>query len=350
MTMRRGNVAGPANPGPDDVTIAGDDGPDIDTSGGGRRDVTVVIVTYKSADHIAGCIDSVLESGATVPLKVVVVDNASHDGTVEMIRSRFPEAELIENPRNVGFASAVNRGASLATSRYLMILNPDTRLPEGTLETLVQFLEKKGDRCFVSPRTVDEAGSSVPCVRSLPHGANMIQYLFRVLTPSKRFKRPLRWLLDLWQGNEVINVNHYGGYLIGAAILTPLDLFREIGMFDDRYFLYLEDADLGLRTAKAGYAAYYVHDARVVHYGGQSARKNSMSSVFFIESYMAYIKKNVGGLHGLLLKGSLTCFVLFTIFLAVTKRDGQTARLLLRTLRPPGRRSRPTNAAGPVML
>ncbi len=339
------NVIGSVSPGP-----IIDDGPYSKASRDGQGDITVVIVTYESADHIAECIDSVLKAGATVPLKVMVVDNASKDGTVDLIRSRFPEAELIENPRNMGFAYAVNRGASLATGRYLMILNPDTRLPQGTLETLVQFLMEKGDRCLVSPRTVDQTGSSVPCVRSLPHAANMTQYLFRILMPSKRFKRPLRWLLDLWQENEIIDVNRYGGYLVGAAIFAPLDLFREIGMFDDRYFLYLEDADLGLRAAKAGCAAYYIHHAEVVHYGGQSARKNNKSSLYFIESYKAYITKNVGGFNGFLLKGSCACFTRLPSLLAVIKGDGQSARLLLRTLRLPGRRSRPTNAAGPVIL
>ncbi len=315
----------------DTVVEDGRSGPGI--GAGEKGGVTVVIVTYKSGDHIIGCIDSVLEAAAALSLKIVVVDNASCDGTVEIVRSRFPEVEVIENSRNMGFAHAVNEGASSAVGRYLLILNPDTRLPRGTLETLVRFVGEKEDRCVVSPRTVDETGSSVPCVRSLPHAANVLQYAFRVFLPSKRFKRPLRWLLDLWQGDRDVDVNPYRGYLIGAVILTPLGLFREIGMFDDRYFLYLEDADLGLRIAKAGYPAYYLHRAEAVHYGGRSARKNNRSSLYFVESYKSYIKKNVPGFHGFILRGSLACFVLLMVLRAAARLDGLSARLLWGTLK-----------------
>ncbi len=300
---------------------------------GGTPILTVVIVAYKSDDHIGACIESVLEAGRTTPLKIVVVDNASHDGTVELIRNRYPEVEVIENSENAGFARGVNQGVAAAEGRYLMILNPDTVLPSGTLEELLRFHDDKGGRCLVSPRTVNRTGPSAPCVRSLPHAANVLQYLLKVFLRSGRLRKPARRFLDLWQGDELIDTNRYGGYLVGAVILTSLDFFREAGMFDEDYFLYLEDADLALRVARAGGASYYYPYVEAIHVGGQSARKNSRSSVYFVESYMTYLKKHGSPFHGNLLRVFLLLFILLRSLESLGRGQPDLARLFIRSLK-----------------
>lgn len=236
-------------------------------------DLSVIIVTYKSKEYISQCIRSILEATQGLSSEIIIVNNSFSDGLCDFLHAKFPEVRVIENKKNEGFAWGVNQGARLASGRYLNILNPDTQLNPDTLKVLLCYLEKHPSDCIVGARTIDEKGKSIPSCRSLPHIGNIIKYPISLLLRGRGLKNPKRYLLDLWEQNETIDVTKYNGYITGACILTRLDIFKKMGMFDERYFLYCEDIDFGFRMKQAGYHAFFVSEASVIHLAGRSASR-----------------------------------------------------------------------------
>jgi GT2 family glycosyltransferase len=114
-----------------------------------------------------------------------------------------------------------------------------------------------------------------------------MKYPVLLFLGGKRLRKPRRYLLDLWEQNETIDVTKYNGYITGACILTRLDFFKKMGMFDERYFLYCEDIDFGLRMKEAGYKAVFVSEPSVIHLAGHSASQNVQSRLYFVEAYIS---------------------------------------------------------------
>jgi len=296
-------------------------------------DLSVVIVTYKSKEYISRCIRSVLEATQGLSPEIIIVDNDSGDGLANLVQTEFPSVIIIENEKNEGFAQGVNQGARLASGRYLNILNPDTQLNPDTLKVLLCYLEKHPSNCIVGACTIDEKGRSIPSCRSLPHIGNIIKYPLLLFLQGRRLKNPKRYLLDIWEQNETIDVTKYNGYITGACILTRLDFFKKMGMFDERYFLYCEDIDFGFRMKQAGYNAFFVSEASVIHLAGRSASQNVQSRLYFVEAYIRYIHKNMTFFHGVAYKICFFLFVFGWVMEAFLRRNWEQTSILLKTLR-----------------
>ncbi len=294
-------------------------------------DLSVVIVTYKSGEYIRQCLRSVNEAADGVSSEVIVVDNGSENGSFDFIHREFPWVSLLRNEKNEGFAQAVNKGTAMAAGRYLVILNPDTRLYPDSLKVLLGFLEKHPTASVVSPRAVDASGGSIPICRSLPHIGNILRYPVTMLLGGKRLKKPRRFFLDIWEQDQTIDLPRYNGYLTGACLVTRLDYFKNMGMFDGQYFLYGEDADFGFRIRRRGHHAYLVSDATVIHYVGRSACFNPRARIHAAESYLRYIRKNFTFLHGLAYKIS---FFTLALLWAAGARVGmqRTERTITREI------------------
>ncbi len=296
-------------------------------------DLSVVIVTYKSKEFILRCIRSIHEAAQGLSLEIIIVDNASEDGISDLVRAEFPDAIMIENKKNEGFARGVNQGASMAAGHYLCILNPDTQLYPETLKILLDFLEKYPMDCIVGPHTVDGSGKSNPSCRSLPHIVNIIKYPISLLLRGRQLKKPRRYLLDIWNQSETIDSIKYNGYITGTCFITRLNFFKKMGGFDERYFLYCEDADFGLRIAQGGYHAFLISEASMIHFAGRSAYQNPLTQLYFVEAYLHYIHKHFNDLHGVAYKASLFSLVLnWTLGAWLRKRRTQLM-ILLQTLR-----------------
>lgn len=265
-------------------------------------DVSIVIVAYRSKEVIPACLRSVRESTREVSAEMILVDNASNDGVADLVRSEFPEVILIESLENEGFARGINRGAHLSSGRYLMMLNPDTELAPETIKILLNFMEQHPEAGAVGARTTNETRDPTPSVRSLPHICNLVRYPSSCLLRGGRLKRPHRFLLDLWNQDETIDVTRYGGYITGACLMTPLALFKAVGMLDEGYFLYSEDSDFGLKVSRRGHPSFLVSEASVIHLGGRSAVHNVRSRYYFIESYLRYVNKNLAFFHRIVYK------------------------------------------------
>jgi len=292
-------------------------------------DLSVVIVTYRSKEYISRCLRSIIEAARGLLFEIIIVDNHSADSLANLVRNEFPSIIVIENKKNEGFARAVNRGVSIARGTYLCILNPDTQFGKETLKILLNFLERYSVNCVVGARTIDPKGGVIPSCRSLPHIANLVNRPISFLLRNRRLKKPMSHLLDIWEQNKTIDVTQYNGYITGACMVTRLDFFKKIGMLDERYFLYAEDADFGLRIIRSGTSAFLVAEASLTHVGGCSATKNPLSRFYFVDAYTRYIDKNFTLFHGLAYKICFFILVLgWTIGACLKLNRGETIALI----------------------
>lgn len=298
-----------------------------------QTDLSIVIVTYYSEDYIRGCLRSIREAARGLSHEIILVENASGDGTLRLVHAEFPDVILIENKKNEGYARGVNQGANIATGRYLLILNPDTKLNPETLEILFKFLKNQRADCIVGAHTVDGTGRSIPSCRSLPHIGNLTRHLIAPFFNGTRLRNPRRRLLDMWEQHSTVDVTKYDGYIAGACILTKLDFFKRLGMFDDRYFLYYEDADLGFRIKQAGCPAFLVAEASLVHYAGRSAARCPRSRLYAVESCLHYLRKNFTFPHRIVFQPSVFLLLLGWTVRAWSRGNQTEKNVLLESLK-----------------
>jgi N-acetylglucosaminyl-diphospho-decaprenol L-rhamnosyltransferase len=211
-------------------------------------DFSIVIVSYNTADLIGDCLTSVLAS-EDCEKEIFVVDNASTDGSADVVRGQFPGVHLVDNRENRGFAAANNQILSMCRGRYLFFLNPDTTLPSKTLKTLGDFLEEHPRVGLAGARMVN------------PDGTDQESVSWRY--PGEKFA-----------AGELTGLPGRIACVLGAAMAARAEIIRAVDGFDESFFLYGEDEDLCLRIRKAGYEIGYAEDAVVMHIGGQSERQS----------------------------------------------------------------------------
>lgn len=249
---------------------------DADGSGdaGVPDDVAVVIVNFNAGEHLRTCVESAAADLAGVRSAIVVIDNASTDGSAETI-AHSPGATLIRNESNRGFGAAVNQAARLTDARLLWLLNPDCRVRAGTFERLAGTLARHDACAIAAAQLLNTDGSVQASARGEPSAWTGLFGRHGVLTkvfPRSAAARRNLPAADLVQaGVESAVVD----WVMGACMLVRRDRFDEVGGFDERYFLYWEDADLCRRLRARGYETRYVPGAQVVHVGAVSSGTRS---------------------------------------------------------------------------
>ena len=229
------------------------------------NDVTAVIVNYNTRDHLLQCLRSLRADGLS---HVVVVDNASVDGSREALSGSDPDAVLLPMASNLGFGTAANRGVTATYADYVLILNPDAVVEPGTTKVLVEALERDPGLAVVGPRTENPDGSLYPSARRFPNLADAAGHAFLgVLFPANPYTRRYR-MLD-WDHSSPGEVDWVGG----SCLLVRRSAFESVGGFDEAYFMYVEDVDLCWRLRQAGWRIAYEPGARVVHSLGASSRQ-----------------------------------------------------------------------------
>ncbi|AYF98927.1 glycosyltransferase family 2 protein [Protaetiibacter intestinalis] len=229
--------------------------------------VTIVIVNFNTAEATAACVDSVLAEG--MDAEVVVVDNGSRDGSVELLRSRFPDVEVVDTGENLGFAAGVNRGAAAGSGERILLLNPDTIVHAGSLDALLGFADAHPAYRVYGGRTLRPDGEldpsscwGEPTLWSLVCFATGLTTLFHrsaLFDPES---------LGRWQRDTVREVP----VVTGCLLLISRDDWELLGGMDERFFLYGEDADFSRRARMAGMRPVIVPDAVIVHeVGGSTA-------------------------------------------------------------------------------
>jgi GT2 family glycosyltransferase len=228
----------------------------------GDAALDVVIVAYRSRELLRECLGSLGAHPPACPMTVVVVDNASADGTPEMVASEFPEVDLIAATRNLGFAAATNLGARRGHAPYLLALNPDTAVTAGALDTVISVLERHSEVGVVGPRLERADGSLDHAARrSFPTPLSALGH-FSGLGRRAGAAGPLAaYRAPEVESGPVDAVN-------GAFMLMRRSLFEAAGGFDEDYWMYMEDLDLSYRLAQEGWRSWYEPAATVMHVKG----------------------------------------------------------------------------------
>jgi hypothetical protein len=251
----------------------------------------VIIVNYRSYDELAGALTALQAETQGGQTEIVVVDQESDPARVASVKSQFPNITLIANLRNDGFAAGVNRGASRTKASLLLTLNPDTIVQPGLVAGLARWLDDHPDVAVVGPRILNADGSVQPSARRFPDvttglGGRM-SFLTRIAPDNWLSRRNLEWS----RASEPVEVD----WVSGACMMIRRSAFEGVGGFDDRFFLYWEDADLCRRLLTAGHRTFYVPTVAAVHAGARSSRQAaSRSIVAFHRSAFRYYWKHGG--------------------------------------------------------
>lgn len=292
--------------------------------------VSIIIVNWNTRDLLLQCLRSIRDTTADLAYEVVVVDNASSDGSVAAVEAEFPQARLIANRENRGFGAANNQGAALARGEYLLFLNPDTVVLKGSVASMREFL------------SVEEQAGVVGCKILNPDGS--LQTSWWMDFPSVGWCwKSAAYLNNRPQGfhapaPESANQPAVVSHLLGACLMMRREVFDELGGFDEKYFLYLEETDLCYRAVLLGKRNYYLPDGSIIHLGQQSSIKSAdWANVQLQFSTYAFIRSRgelTGGRRIILMLGmALGCLiriVLWSCRLALGKPKRRTALLMLK--------------------
>lgn len=248
--------------------------------------LTISIVTYNNSDTISRALDSIMQS--TLPSRVIVVDNASQDGTLELIKTQYPHIEWIAST-NVGFGAGHNKAIThtMGQSDYHLIMNPDIYFEQNVLATLITYMEKNKDIGLIMPKILyPDDGMQYLC-KLLPTPFDLIgRRFFPGFLKAFIKKRLLRYELRDKDYHSMMNVPH----LSGCFMLVRAEVFQHIGVFDERFFMYLEDVDFS-RRIHARYKTLYYPTATVYHQYHKGSYKRWKHLKYHVLSAIKYFNK-----------------------------------------------------------
>lgn len=261
-----------------------------------QSQLSIIIVSWNTHDLLARCLKSIMAyPPAGCQFDVWVVDNASTDGSSEMVRRRFPEAKLITNSENIGFARANNQAMRACSGQTVVLLNSDTEVHDQTLSRLVEFLERVPRAAVVGGRLLNPDGSP----QYYPSRSLTLGTLLMILWRLPGYRRFWRGALDSQEPCEVERVK-------GACMAVRRSAIDEVGLMAEDYFLYAEEDDWCLRFIRAGWKIYYLPQAVVTHYGGASTEQVSIEAAAHLyRSRVIYLKKHFSHLSARLYRAAV---------------------------------------------
>ena len=260
----------------------------------GSMDLTVVIVNWNTRELLCNCLDSLYNGIKDIRFEVFVVDNASADGSADAVRQRFPRVNLIENDLNQGFARANNQVLKNVDSRYALLLNSDTEIIPGAIESLVTFMDQHPAAGVAAPQYLNPDGSKQNSFENFPGlvsellNKSLLKLLFPQKYPSKRKTYHAPLAVDS---------------VIGACMMVRTEAMQKVGWLDEDYFFFLEETDWCYRMHRAGYGVYHIPQVRIYHI--QGASKEKVPALAWIEYYRSsylFFRKNRSGLSWLTLR------------------------------------------------
>jgi GT2 family glycosyltransferase len=253
-------------------------------------DLSIIIVNYNVKEFIQNLLHSIVKATTGIKYEVIIIDNASNDGSVEFIREKFPEVKLIVNSINRGFSRANNQGLSVAEGEYLLLLNPDTLLREDTLDKMIAFFKSTPEAGLAGCKILNPDGTlQLACRRSFPGPWTSfckVTGLSSFFPNNRIFARYNLTYLDENQTYEVDAVS-------GSFMMLKKEIYKKIGGLDEQFFMYGEDLDLCYRIQKAGYKVFYVHSTQIIHYKGESTKRSGIDETkIFYEAMNLFVKKH----------------------------------------------------------
>ncbi len=270
--------------------------------------LSIVIVNYNVKHFLGQCLNSVKRAIENIDAEVFVVDNASSDGSVELVKEKFTWVKLMASETNLGFSGGNNIALRKATGEYVLLLNPDTVVAEDTFQKCVAFMDARPSAGALGVRMIDGKGNFLPeSKRGLPTPSVAFYKTFgfsKIFSKSKTFNRYHLGFLPEHETNEV-------EILSGAFMFIRKKVLDEIGLLDEAFFMYGEDIDLSYRIIKAGYQNYYFAETTIIHYKGESTRKGSLNYVkVFYNAMIIFARKHYSGNQS----GMFSAFINLAIF------------------------------------
>ena len=297
-------------------------------------DFSIIIVNYNTCNLLEACLNSIYQSQGKPTFEIIVIDNNSQDGSVAMVRSRFEIVKVISNNENQGFAKACNQGIRIAHGNYILLLNSDTEVFPDTFEQLKQFLDNEH---------TDSKIGIVGC--KIMNTDNTLQYSIgkfpTIYSTVKDMLRPphkRKYCLDGYDESHEVD------WVTGAFMLVDQRIIHDVGLLDERYFMYYEDVDWCLNAKNKGWKVFYYSKAKIIHKTPHAFKKNKASEKVDIEirkSHLYYYRKNHTYLSFLILSFTtiilllLECFFLWmAVFIEEETRQNRKrkTKLLLLTV------------------
>ncbi len=280
--------------------------------------LSVIIVNYNVIYFLEQCLHSVMKAGQGIDMEVFVVDNNSVDGSVTMVKDKFPEVKLICNTDNKGFSKANNQAIHQSSGEFVLLLNPDTVVEEDTFSKIVAFMEQHPDAGGLGVKMLDGKGRFLPeSKRGLPTPRVAFYKIFgfsRLFPKSKTFGKYHLGYLDKDKTHQV-------EILAGAFMLLRKSVLDKIGLLDEAFFMYGEDIDLSYRIIKAGYQNYYFPETRIIHYKGESTKKSSVNYVFvFYNAMIIFARKHFSQKNARMFSFLINLAVYLRAAVAITMR------------------------------
>ena len=249
--------------------------------------ISIVIVNWNTRDLLQKCLASIDSSFPQSALEVWVVDNASTDKSCEMVKQLFPTVNLIENDQNIGFAQANNQAIRSSNAQFVLLLNPDTELMPGALEKMLQFLQNHPKVGAVGPRVLNPDQTLQTSCYPVP---TLLREFWRLFHLDK-----IRVFGVYDMENWDTQTNRRVEVLLGACILIRKEALDSVGLLSEDYFMYTEEVDICYRLGQKQWEIFWIPDAKIIHYGGQST--SQVSRQMFIHLYLSKVQffdKNYG--------------------------------------------------------
>ena len=254
-------------------------------------DVSIIIVNWNTKGLLRDCLSSVYEHAGEVDYEIIVIDNASTDGSAGMVKNDFRQVILIENSENRGFAAANNQGMVVAKGRYVLLLNSDTVVLDNSIANTMRFAEENPQAAVTGCRVLNPDRTLQRTCFMFPSILNMLlssTYLYK-LFPKNRFfgREQMTW----WDRSDVRNVD----VVTGCFMLVRREAIEQVGVMDERFFMYGEETDWCYRFWKKGWTVMFAPVGEIIHFGGQSAAQKPVAMIVQLRlSILKFIKKHHG--------------------------------------------------------
>lgn len=274
--------------------------------------LTVIIVNYNVRSFLENALLSIHKAMLNIEGEIFVVDNASDDGSVELVQAKFPEVKLIINQTNIGFAAANNIALTQSSGKYILLINPDTIVQEDTLTSLIEYLENNPQIGLAGCKILNPDGSlQLACRRSIPtpwSAFTKVSGLSALFHNTKLFGK---YNLTYLNPNETYEVEAVSG----SFMFLRRDVYEKVGKLDESYFMYGEDLDWCYRIIKAGWKVVYYHKTQIIHYKGESTKQSNLDDIkMFYNAMHIFVRKHLN--HSTLILVILHMAIVFRSWLA----------------------------------
>lgn len=251
--------------------------------------LSIIIANHNAQEYLLPCLDSIYKNTSQIEFEVIIIDNGSCDQSMPLVKSRFKEVKLIENKTNAGFAKAVNQGVLLAKGEYILCLNNDTIIMPASLNKLIGFMNSCPEAVAAGGKVLNPDGSIQFSCRKFPNYSTALfnrQSLLTRLFRNNKFSN--NYLMSNWPHDETRQVD----WASACYLIMRREAFENVGLFDERFFMYCEDVDWCYRANQKGYKVYYFPEAPIIHYSSGSEKPEFIKIIWHHQSMYKFYKKH----------------------------------------------------------